>query len=265
MLFSAPETLAGLLFGKPKTALMYFHSPRVSSAGISHKNQSLENKWKSMAKTNKSFSLTGSLRNAKSKVNLTLHENSHWYQHIQIHIHASQWRESRHPVFSIRVKCKMWLDRFDRNLDQWCKKRCILFLQSLKAKLNQKNSIYEFLPTTEWQNKLINTQWRVFLLRWLMFTCGRSALSPPDKTLITCKKKRPLNWSPNKCDELYPWFIPFGPFDVGKLADLPCPPFLIKLSTAANVHFHGVAPSWLRSIAPVRERSLGVIRLGDTW
>lgn len=82
----------------------------------------------------------------------------------------------------------MWFDIFDRNLDQWCKNRCILFLlamkQSLKAKWNQNG---QFMNFCHLQND-INTQWRVFLLRWRMFTCGRSALSPPDKTLITCKK-----------------------------------------------------------------------------
>lgn len=98
----------------------------------------------------------------------------------------------------------------------------------------------------------------VYLWLECTFPTGQNRLITFEK-----KKKRSLNWSSAKCDELYPWFIPFGPFDVGKLADLPCPPFLIKLSSAANVHFHGVAPSWLRSIVPVRERSLGVIGLGD--
>lgn len=58
---------------------------------------------------------------------------------------------------------------------------------------------------------------------------------------------------------------PPGPFDVAKLAKLLCPPFLIKLSSAAFVHICGLAPSGLRSIRLVREQSSGVIRVGDTW
>lgn len=58
---------------------------------------------------------------------------------------------------------------------------------------------------------------------------------------------------------------PLGPVDVAKLAELLCPPFLIKLSSAAFVHIRSTASSWLRSIRLVREQSSGVIRMGDTW
>lgn len=61
------------------------------------------------------------------------------------------------------------------------------------------------------------------------------------------------------------WIPPLGPFDVAKLADLLCPPFLIMLSSAAIVHIGGLAPSGLRSIRHVREQPTGVIRVGDTW
>lgn len=45
----------------------------------------------------------------------------------------------------------------------------------------------------------INTQWRVFLLRWLMFTCGQSALFPPDKNkLITFGKKNATQLIPKQ-------------------------------------------------------------------
>ncbi len=94
-----------------------------------------------------------------------------------------------------------------------------------------------------------------------VYLCTECIITNGQNKLITFEKKgQSIDPQTNVMSS-----IPFGSFDVGKLAELPCPPFLIKLSSAANVHFHGVAPSWLGSIVPVRERTPGVIRLGDTW
>lgn len=110
-------------------------------------------------------------------------------------------------------------------------------------------TVFEFLPVPvshKYQGE--GFPFRIYLLSECIILAGRHEL-------ITFKKKKTPAARlipPNKRDELYPRFIPFGPFDVGKLADPPCPLFLIKLSSSANVHFHGIAPSWLRSIVAVR-------------
>lgn len=68
--FSTPETL---LFEKPMTSLMYFHSPGVSNAGISHRNQSHKNK---VNDKNTLIILSHRLSKRKCKVNLTLCNHS---------------------------------------------------------------------------------------------------------------------------------------------------------------------------------------------